>query len=88
MTRFFMHLRGGSDEFMDPEGIEMPLAGVASAALRAARDCIAWDVRDGLLDMNYRIDVNDEVGTLVYALRFSDAVAFTPLRDHLRLIPA
>jgi hypothetical protein len=82
-----MQLRDGSDEFLDGDGIEMPLEAVASATLHAARDCIAGEVPDGLVDLNYRIDVENDVGTVVHSLRFIDAVRFKPLRGELRSVP-
>ena len=47
MPRYFLHLRDGSDEVLDPEGSEMPEHAVAGAALAAARDCLAADVKKG-----------------------------------------
>jgi hypothetical protein len=60
MPRYFLHLRDSIDEVLDPEGVEMPPEAVAGAALVAARECIAEDVKTGLLDLHYRIDVHDE----------------------------
>jgi len=74
MPRYFMHLRDGTDVVLDPEGVEMPAEAVVGAALFAARDCIAGDVRDGKIDLHCRIDVHDERGKLVHSLPFADAV--------------
>ena len=78
MPRYFMHLRDGADEVLDPEGTEMSADAIAGAALHAARDCMAGDVRAGQLDLRYRIDVHDENGAIVHSLAFSDAVEIVP----------
>ena len=74
MPRYFMHLRDGVDELIDPEGIEMPQEAVVGQALRAARDCIAADVHRGKIELHHRIDVHDELGEKVHSLTFKDAV--------------
>jgi hypothetical protein len=74
MPRYFLHLRDSIDEVLDPEDIEMPPEAVAGAALVAARECIAEDVKTGRLDLHYRIDVHDENGKVAHSLKFSDAV--------------
>lgn len=87
MPKFYMQLRDDSDELLDDYGIELPFEAVASATLHAARDCIAGEVPDGVVDLNCRIDVENDVGTVVHSLRFSDAVRFKPLRGELRSVP-
>jgi hypothetical protein len=74
MPRYFMHLRDGKDEVLDPEGLEMPSEAIVGAALLAARDCIAGDVKHGKLDLHCRIDVHDESGSIVHSLNFADAL--------------
>jgi hypothetical protein len=78
MPLYFMHLRDPSDEVLDPDGVRMPEEAVANAALVAARDCIAHDVRSGWLDLRYRIDVQNENGEIVHTRHFSDAVEILP----------
>jgi hypothetical protein len=73
MARYFLHLRNGIEEILDPEGVEMPADGVAGAALMAARDCIAGDVKKGRLHLHCRIDVHAENGEIVHSLTFADA---------------
>ena len=53
---------------------------VPAAALRSARDCIAGDVKNGRIDLHYRIEVVNENGELVHTLPFSDAVEVVPPR--------
>jgi hypothetical protein len=74
MPLYFMHLRRGSDELLDPDGVELPVEAVRDAALSAARDCIAADVYGGRVDLRYRIDVHDEHGQLVHTTTFVDAI--------------
>src|SRR5206468_9416940 len=78
VARYFMHLRDSIDELLDPEGIEMPADAIAGAALMAARDVIAGDVRSGRIDLHFRIDVHDEAGEVVHTLPFADAVEVLP----------
>ena len=58
----------------------MPADAVPATALRAARDCIASDVMAGRLDLHYRIEVFNESGECVHALRFQDALEVAPPR--------
>ena len=74
MPRYFMHLRDGTDETLDPEGVVMPPSEFPRVALASARDCISSDARQGQIDLRYRIDVEDELGRLVHSLEFADAV--------------
>ena len=79
MPRFFMHLRDGTDEMLDAEGVELPdLEAARSKVLAAARDVLAGDVRQGLIDLRYRIDAEDEAGRLVYSLPFKHAFSIVP----------
>lgn len=80
MPRFFAHLRGNVEELVDCDGVELPVEQVAGFALRCARDVIAGDVLDGSVDLNYRIDVEDAEGTVVYSLSFTEAVHFVSPR--------
>jgi hypothetical protein len=75
-----MHLRDSIDEVLDPEGVEMPAEAIVGAALVAARDCMAADVRTGRLDLNYRIDVHAEDGEVVHTLLFQDALEIVSAR--------
>jgi hypothetical protein len=77
MPLYFMHLRDSSDEVLDPDGVVLAEEAIAGAALLAARDCIAHDIRSGRLELGYRIDVHNEEGEIVHTLQFADAVAIT-----------
>jgi hypothetical protein len=74
MPRYFMHLVDSAGTLRDPDGIEVAFETIAEKALASARDCIAGDVRDGRIDLRYRIDVHDENDRIVHSLRFADAV--------------
>jgi hypothetical protein len=74
MARYFLHLRDGTDEILDPEGLELASDAISATTLRCARDCIAGDVRGGKVDLHFRIDVHDELGEVVHTLPFADAV--------------
>lgn len=78
MTRFYFHLRDHVDEVLDPEGVELTADAIAHQALVQARDCMAGDVRNGRLDLRYRIEVEDEAQQIVHCLAFTDAVEIVP----------
>ena len=76
-SRYYFHLVDSIDLTLDPDGIEMTADAVAGVALVQARDCMAGDVKNGRLDLNYRIEVHDEDGKLVHSLPFADALEIT-----------
>lgn len=78
MPRYFMHLLGPSEELLDMDGVLMPDEAVASAALRAARDCMAHDLRSGRIELKFRIEVHNGEGEVVHTLAFADAVEIVP----------
>lgn len=66
------------DECLDPEGVYLPDVPAAhSQALRAAYSIMAADIAEGKLDLDQRIDVEDEAGNIVCAIRFRDIVTIT-----------
>lgn len=76
MPLYFFHLHDSGEWLIDAEGIEViNEAGVAAKALEQARDVIAADVLHGDVDLGSVIAVENETGTVVHVLRFSDAVA-------------
>ena len=67
MTRYYMQLRDGTDHLLDPEGIEYSdLDELRKKVLLAVRDLISGDVRNGLIDLRFRIDAEDRDGVIVY----------------------
>jgi hypothetical protein len=78
MPLYFLHLRDGTDEVLDPDGVVLPAEAVQGTALSAARDCIAGDVRRGRIELKFRIDVHDEAGVIVHTIGFADAIEIVP----------
>jgi hypothetical protein len=74
LARYFFHLRNHTDEMLDLEGMELPLAeDVNTEALRAARDLLSHETRSGVVDIHYRIDVEEADGGAVHSLSLKDA---------------
>jgi hypothetical protein len=74
LARYFFHLRNHTDEMLDPEGMELPLADdVKTEALRAARDLLSHEIKSGMVDLRYRIDVEEADGGAVHSLSLKDA---------------
>ena len=80
MNRYFFHLRDGTDEVLDSEGVVLPAEAIAGAALIAARDCMSGDVKNGRLELHFRIDVHREDGALAHTQSFADALEIVPPR--------
>ena len=79
MPRCFIHLRDGADEIIDPEGREYAdVEALKQAVILCARDLMAGDTRNGLLDFRYRIDAVDAARDLIYRLPFKHAVNIIP----------
>ncbi len=79
MARFFMHLRDSIDELLDPDGREFTdMDSLKQAVLHNARDLMAGDIRNGVLDFRYRIDAEDENGKILYSLPFKHALNIIP----------
>lgn len=75
MVRYYMQLRDGTEQLLDPDGIEYAdLDELRKAVLVAARDLISGDARSGEIDMRFRIDAEDRDGMIVYTLAFKQAV--------------
>ena len=76
MARYYLHLRDGIDELLDPDGQEFadPEA-LARGALEAARDVMSGDIMTaGIVDLRCRIDAEDKDGRVLYSLPFEAAV--------------
>jgi hypothetical protein len=79
MTRYFLHLRDHIDEIFDAEGIDLPsLDALKKAVIEAARDIMTGDLRNGVLDLRYRIDAQDEQGAVIFSLPFQHAISIIP----------
>ena len=79
MVQYFMHLRDSVDEILDPEGQDFAdLDAVKKAVLFSARDLLAGDIRNGVIDLRYRIDAENGDGEIVYTLPFKHAFSVIP----------
>ena len=79
MALYFFHLRDGVDILLDPEGRTLDgQAAIAAAALSEARALFSADVLTGRVDLDQRIEVEDDKGVVVHGLRLGDAVDFIP----------
>jgi hypothetical protein len=79
MARYFMHLRDSVDEILDPEGREFTtMEELRKAVMFSARDMLAGDIRNGVIDFRFRIDAEDEQGAIVYTLPFKHALSIIP----------
>jgi len=74
MARYYFHLRDGSDQLLDPDGIELQdQRAIEAAALRAARDTLSHELRAGRLDLRYRIDVETADGMIIHTIDLAEA---------------
>ncbi|HEX8064843.1 MAG TPA: hypothetical protein VF535_16720 [Allosphingosinicella sp.] len=74
VPRFFFHV---FDDVVihDDDGLELADAEAARrAALAGARSLICDQVKEGRLKLHHRIEVEDEAGVEILALRFGDAI--------------
>lgn len=79
MVRYFMHLRDGTGELIDPEGIEYSsVEALRKAVLGAARELMSSDIRNGVVDLRFRIDAENAQGDSIYTLPFKQAVTIIP----------
>jgi hypothetical protein len=79
MARYFLHLRDGSDELLDPEGKELDDSeALRRFVLETVRDLLAGDARAGVIDLRFRIDAEDQDGRVAYSLPFHQAVNIIP----------
>ena len=74
MPRYFFHIIDDTIT-RDEEGLSLPdLEAARLAAERGARSLMAEEVMNGRLSLDHRIEVADEQGALLFALRFGDLV--------------
>lgn len=79
MPLFYLHLRDGCDELLDAEGQDFPdMDGLRRAVMVTVRDIMSADVRDGVIDFRFRLDAENENGSVVYSLPFQHAVSIIP----------
>lgn len=79
MARYYLQLRDGTDQLLDPDGLEYAdLDDLRKAVLLGARDLISGDAQRGEIDMRFRIDAEDREGVVIYTLAFKEAVRIIP----------
>lgn len=76
MPRFFFNVHDRHDPDPDREGVELVDADAARrVAMAGARSLICDDISSGILDLSGSIEVLDQLGRLVWIIRYDDAVA-------------
>jgi hypothetical protein len=79
MPRYYMQVRHFGDQLLDPEGSEhADMDALRKNVLIAARSLLSEDVKDGVVDLRSRIDVEDPDGVIVYTLGFAEALKIIP----------
>ena len=74
MPRYYFHLHNGATA-RDEEGRELPdLNAARQEAIRAARELMGEDIKEGLLRLGHRIEIGDENGAEVLVVPFAEAV--------------
>jgi hypothetical protein len=78
MPRYYFHIR---DDFesMDDEGMEFPtLRAAIDHAVAGVRSLAAETVAEGHLVCHHRVDIADDAGTILVAVRFDEAIIIRP----------
>jgi len=79
MSLYFLHLRNGTSEILDPEGSYAgSMKELRGCVLRCARELMVCDMQRGVLDLRFRIDAEDVAGRIVHSLPFQHAVSIIP----------
>lgn len=77
MARYFFHIMNDID-VVDEEGQELPsLAAARHQALAYARDLASQSVKEGAVNLNHRIVVEDEDHEQLLAVTFREAFTIT-----------
>jgi hypothetical protein len=75
MPRYFLHIRGGLGDIEDSEGLVLAdLEAARHQAVVGARSIICEDVMHGRVQLDSRIDIENERGELLLSVRFRDVV--------------
>jgi len=82
VVRYYFHLRDGVERLLDPQGADVDdPAQLARMALKEARAVVAQEALEGEINLQQRIEIEDEGGNLVHSLSFADAVRIVSDRD-------
>jgi hypothetical protein len=75
MPRYFLQLRDHTEETLDPEGSELETVDALKAyLLTVVRDLISADVKNGVIDLRFRVDAEDVDGAIIHTLPFGQSV--------------
>jgi hypothetical protein len=75
VARFYFHIVNGGGRCVDEDGVELPSQDHARAhAIAGIRSILAEEMTEGAVDLSGRIEVTNEEGTELFAVRYSDAV--------------
>ncbi len=75
MPRYYFNVHNSIGLVEDEEGRDFAdLEAARAAALKGAREIIAEDAAQGVVDLRGRLEVIDEAGAVVLTLRFTEAV--------------
>jgi hypothetical protein len=75
MPKFYLHLFNRIGSTSDEEGVELPdLATARKSAAENIRSIMSEEVKEGLFDLNGRIEIVDDQGRLLATVPFADAV--------------
>jgi len=75
MPLYYFHLRDHVERLLDPQGLSInDPAKLGERALKEARAIISQDALAGVINLDQRIEVEDESHSVVYVLPFVDAV--------------
>lgn len=86
MPRYYLHVRDGVDQMLDPDGSDLPdLDAAISSAIAGARDLLAAGMKTGVLDLRYRMDIENSDGEILHTIPFADAFTCIPAEDHLHI---
>ena len=84
MARYYLHLRDGTEQLLDEEGVEFAsLDAMRKGVMLAARDLIKGDIDGGIIDFRFRIDAEDGAGDIIYTLPFKHALNIIPEYPHI-----
>lgn len=75
MPIYFLHIRNGDGFTEAEEGEELAdVAAARESAIAGIRSLLSQEVQEGRFDLRGRIEITDEAGGLVAAVRFDEAV--------------
>jgi hypothetical protein len=79
MPRFHLHIYDRAGSARDEEGLELTdLDEARASAVDGIRSLASQEVRVGLLDLEGRVEIADEGGTVLGIVRFPEAVEIRP----------